>query len=177
MRAFGVAGWSGSGKTTLLVRLIPELVGRGFRVSTVKHAHHAFDVDRPGKDSFRHREAGAREVINSQFKRLDLDALRGSLELLGFMKNGAFPEWARYPTEMFSDILVISLPQHRRHTLDVRRVAEQWKLHRMERNYELADDLKNAALEAGIELRARPEGVEADTTRLSFNPAKLEALK
>lgn len=63
MRAFGVAGWSGSGKTTLLVRLIPELVGRGFRVSTVKHAHHAFDVDRPGKDSFRHREAGATEVL------------------------------------------------------------------------------------------------------------------
>lgn len=63
MRAFGVAGWSGSGKTTLLVRLIPELVGRGLRVSTVKHAHHAFDVDRPGKDSYRHREAGATEVL------------------------------------------------------------------------------------------------------------------
>jgi len=63
VKLFGIAGWSGSGKTTLLVRLIPELVRRGLKVSTVKHAHHAFDVDRPGKDSFRHREAGASEVL------------------------------------------------------------------------------------------------------------------
>ncbi len=63
MKIFGLIGWSGSGKTTLLVRLLPELVARGFRVSTVKHTHHDIDVDKPGKDSYRHREAGATEVV------------------------------------------------------------------------------------------------------------------
>ncbi len=63
MRIFGIAGWSGSGKTTLMTALIPELVARGISVSTIKHAHHNFDVDQPGKDSWRHREAGAREVM------------------------------------------------------------------------------------------------------------------
>jgi molybdopterin-guanine dinucleotide biosynthesis adapter protein len=69
MRVFGIVGWSGSGKTTLLVRLIPELTRRGLRVSTVKHAHHAFDVDKPGKDSWQHREAGATEVMISSAAR------------------------------------------------------------------------------------------------------------
>lgn len=63
MKIFGLAGWSGSGKTTLMVRLIPELTGRGLRVSTIKHAHHGFDIDQPGKDSYRHRQAGAQEVL------------------------------------------------------------------------------------------------------------------
>ncbi len=63
MRVFGLAAWSGSGKTTLVVRLVPELVRRGLTVSTMKHAHHGFDVDQPGKDSYRHREAGATEVL------------------------------------------------------------------------------------------------------------------
>jgi molybdopterin-guanine dinucleotide biosynthesis protein MobB len=63
LRVIGLAGMSGSGKTTLVVRLLPALVARGYRVSTMKHAHHAFDVDRPGKDSYRHREAGATEVL------------------------------------------------------------------------------------------------------------------
>jgi molybdopterin-guanine dinucleotide biosynthesis adapter protein len=63
MKIFGLAGWSGSGKTTLMVRLIPELVRRGVTVSTMKHAHHAFDVDQPGKDSYEHRRAGAVEVL------------------------------------------------------------------------------------------------------------------
>ena len=63
MKRFGIAGWSGSGKTTLVRRLLPELIGRGLTVSTVKHAHHDFDVDRPGKDSFEHRAAGAKEVM------------------------------------------------------------------------------------------------------------------
>src|ERR1700741_5471434 len=62
MRIFGLAGWSGSGKTTLMTSLIPEFVSRGVTVSTIKHAHHAFDIDRPGKDSWQHRQAGAREV-------------------------------------------------------------------------------------------------------------------
>jgi molybdopterin-guanine dinucleotide biosynthesis adapter protein len=69
MRVIGLAGWSGAGKTTLLTRLIPALTDRGLQVSTVKHAHHHFDVDRPGKDSYRHREAGAAEVIVSSARR------------------------------------------------------------------------------------------------------------
>ncbi len=63
MKTFGVVGWSGSGKTTLVVRLLPELIGRGLRVSTMKHTHHNVDVDRPGKDSYEHRRAGAGEVL------------------------------------------------------------------------------------------------------------------
>jgi molybdopterin-guanine dinucleotide biosynthesis protein B len=72
MKIFGLAGWSGSGKTTLLVKLIPELTRRGLRVSTLKHAHHGFDVDRPGKDSYEHRAAGATEVMISSAKRFAL---------------------------------------------------------------------------------------------------------
>jgi molybdopterin-guanine dinucleotide biosynthesis protein B len=68
-KVLGIAGWSGSGKTTLLTRLIPLLVGRGLRVATLKHAHHAFDVDQPGKDSYEHRKAGAGEVIVSSARR------------------------------------------------------------------------------------------------------------
>jgi molybdopterin-guanine dinucleotide biosynthesis protein B len=69
MRIFGIAGWSGSGKTTLLTRLIPLLTSRGFRISTLKHAHHGFDVDQPGKDSYVHRQAGAVEVMVSSANR------------------------------------------------------------------------------------------------------------
>ena len=61
-RVIGLAGWSGSGKTTLVTRVIPVLAGRGLKVATVKHAHHEFDLDQPGKDSWLHRQAGAREV-------------------------------------------------------------------------------------------------------------------
>ncbi|MEK9693925.1 MAG: molybdopterin-guanine dinucleotide biosynthesis protein B, partial [Rhodospirillaceae bacterium] len=57
MKVFGITGWSGSGKTTLIKSLIPEIKARGFSVSTIKHAHHTFDVDKPGKDSFEHRRA------------------------------------------------------------------------------------------------------------------------
>lgn len=80
-RAFGFAGWSGSGKTTLIEQLIPRFVGRGLRVSLVKHAHHAFDVDHPGKDSWRHRQAGATEVLLSSDCRWALmHELRGAAE-------------------------------------------------------------------------------------------------
>ena len=65
MKVFGIAGYSGSGKTTLLEKLIPQLTARGLKVSVIKHAHHGFDIDRPGKDSYRHREAGASEVLLS----------------------------------------------------------------------------------------------------------------
>jgi molybdopterin-guanine dinucleotide biosynthesis protein B len=81
MRVIGIAGWSGSGKTTLLTKAIPRLVARGMRVSTLKHAHHAFDVDKPGKDSHTHREAGANEVLISSANRWALmHELRGDAE-------------------------------------------------------------------------------------------------
>ncbi len=81
MRVIGLAGWSGAGKTTLLCRLIPALVARGHTVSTLKHAHHAFDVDQPGKDSFLHREAGATEVLIGSAARWALmHELRGAPE-------------------------------------------------------------------------------------------------
>ncbi len=69
MRIFGLAGWSGSGKTTLMAALIPEIVAHGMTVSTVKHAHHDFDIDQPGKDSWRHRQAGACEVMVASERR------------------------------------------------------------------------------------------------------------
>jgi molybdopterin-guanine dinucleotide biosynthesis protein B len=72
MRVIGLAGWSGAGKTTLLERLIPELISRGVRVSTLKRAHHAFEIDKPGKDSFRHRAAGASEVLIASSRRVAL---------------------------------------------------------------------------------------------------------
>jgi molybdopterin-guanine dinucleotide biosynthesis protein B len=65
MRVIGFSGWSGAGKTTLLRRLIPALKARGYSVSTLKHAHHSFDIDQPGKDSWEHRQAGAQEVLVS----------------------------------------------------------------------------------------------------------------
>ena len=81
MRIFGLAGWSGSGKTTLLAAIIPELAVRGLSVSTIKHAHHDFDIDRPGKDSWRHRQAGASEVMVASARRWALmHELRGAAE-------------------------------------------------------------------------------------------------
>jgi len=69
VRIIGLAGWSGSGKTTLITKLIPRLIARGVKISTLKHAHHGFDLDQPGKDSFFHRAAGATEVVISSAKR------------------------------------------------------------------------------------------------------------
>jgi molybdopterin-guanine dinucleotide biosynthesis protein MobB len=81
MRVYGVTGWKNSGKTTLVERLVGEITGRGFSVSTVKHAHHAFDVDREGKDSHRHRAAGAAQVLVSSRRRWALmTELRGGPE-------------------------------------------------------------------------------------------------
>lgn len=81
MKVVGLAGWSGAGKTTLLIRLIPLLAGRGIAVSTLKHAHHAFDVDTPGKDSHAHRVAGARQVLVASANRWALmTELRGAPE-------------------------------------------------------------------------------------------------
>ena len=81
MKTIGFAGWSGSGKTTLIEKLIPLFVLRGLRVSLIKHAHHTFDVDQPGKDSYRHRHAGASEVLVTSSRRWVLmHELRGEQE-------------------------------------------------------------------------------------------------
>ena len=81
MRIFGFAGWSGSGKTTLIEQLIPRFVQRGLSVSLIKHAHHTFDVDQPGKDSYRHRQAGAAEILVTSSRRWVLmHELRGAHE-------------------------------------------------------------------------------------------------
>ncbi len=81
MKIFGLAGWSGSGKTTLLAALIPYFLSRGLSVSTMKHAHHGFAIDQPGKDSFVHRQAGAQEVMVASARRFALiHELRGAPE-------------------------------------------------------------------------------------------------
>src|SRR4026207_79097 len=81
MKIFGFAGWSGSGKTTLIEQLIPRFVKRGLKVSLIKHAHHSFNVDHPGKDSYRHREAGCSEVMVVSEKRwVIMHELRGEPE-------------------------------------------------------------------------------------------------
>lgn len=72
MKVFGVIGWKNSGKTSLMERLVAEITARGYTVSTVKHVHHAVDLDQPGKDSFRHRAAGAREVVLASADRFAL---------------------------------------------------------------------------------------------------------
>ena len=87
MKRYGVVGWKNAGKTGLMERLVTEITGRGFSVSTVKHAHHSFDVDHPEKDSFRHREAGASQVLLASRNRIALmhelrDAPEPSLEEL-----------------------------------------------------------------------------------------------
>jgi molybdopterin-guanine dinucleotide biosynthesis adapter protein len=81
MNVIGLSGWSGAGKTTLLSRVIPHLLGQGLRVSVIKHAHHEFDVDVPGKDSWVHRQSGATEVLVSSTRRWALmHELRGERE-------------------------------------------------------------------------------------------------
>jgi molybdopterin-guanine dinucleotide biosynthesis protein B len=72
MKVYGVIGWKNSGKTSLMERLVAEITGRGFSVSTVKHVHHTVDLDQPGKDTFRHRQAGAREVVLASADRFAL---------------------------------------------------------------------------------------------------------
>ena len=96
MKVIGIAGWSGAGKTTLLTRVIPLLTARGLRVSTIKHAHHAFDIDQPGKDSHTHRMAGATEVLISSANRFALmHELRGAPELT--LARAARPAFAGRP--------------------------------------------------------------------------------
>lgn len=108
----GIAGWSGSGKTTLITRLIPVLVDRGIRVSTVKHAHHRFDIDTPGKDTWRHRQAGATEVLIASDRRIALmrelrdEAEPGLDELLARLAPVDLVLVEGYKTSMHSKIEV-----------------------------------------------------------------------
>jgi molybdopterin-guanine dinucleotide biosynthesis protein B len=116
MKILGIAGWSGGGKTTLLKSLIPALIGRGVSVSTLKHAHHAFDLDKPGKDSHAHREAGAREVLISSTKRwallhenqdeaeLDLEAMLGRLSPVDLVLVEGFKHHPHDKIAIASDI-------------------------------------------------------------------------
>jgi molybdopterin-guanine dinucleotide biosynthesis adapter protein len=108
MRIIGLAGWSGAGKTTLLAKVIPRLTARGLTVSTLKHAHHAFDIDQPGKDSHTHRMSGATEVLIGSANRWALmHELRGSTEpALGELLGKLTPvdlvivegyKWERHP--------------------------------------------------------------------------------
>lgn len=105
MRVIGFAGWSGAGKTTLLSRLAPLLIAKGLRVSVIKHAHHEFDIDVPGKDSWIHRQAGATEVLVSSARRWALmHELRGApepplAELLGRMSSVDFVFIEGFKTE------------------------------------------------------------------------------
>ena len=81
MKIYGIVGWKNAGKTGLMERLVTEITSRGSTVSTIKHAHHNFDVDQPGKDSYRHRAAGAREVLLASANRVALmQELRGARE-------------------------------------------------------------------------------------------------
>ncbi|MFZ5932292.1 MAG: molybdopterin-guanine dinucleotide biosynthesis protein B [Pseudomonadota bacterium] len=114
MKIFGIVGWKNSGKTTLVAALVREFCARGLCVSTVKHAHHAFDLDRPGKDSWQHRDAGAHEVLIASHGRWALlHELRGAAEpplaeLLGHMS----------PVDL---VLVEGFKQDRHPKLEVRR--------------------------------------------------------
>jgi molybdopterin-guanine dinucleotide biosynthesis protein B len=115
-RVLGLAGWSGSGKTTLLVRLIPLLVQRGLRVATLKHAHHDFDVDTPGKDSWEHRKAGASEVIVASSRRwVQMHELNGEDEpALGTLLRRVSP----------CDLVLVEGFKHQRHAkLEIHRPA------------------------------------------------------
>jgi molybdopterin-guanine dinucleotide biosynthesis protein B len=104
MKIFGVAGWSGSGKTTLIEKLIPRFTARGLRVSLVKHAHHTFDVDQPGKDSYRHRRAGAAEVLVTSSRRWVL------MHELGGAQEPTFEEQVRHLSPC--DLLIVEGFKH-----------------------------------------------------------------
>jgi molybdopterin-guanine dinucleotide biosynthesis adapter protein len=116
MKAVGFAGYSGSGKTTLVERLIPALKLRGLRVSVVKHAHHDFDIDHPGKDSWRHRDAGAFEVVVASDRRLALmrefeqPAQLGVHHLIAELYHGV--DWVLVEGFKSSDLLKVEVWRH-----------------------------------------------------------------
>lgn len=114
MKTFGFAGYSGSGKTTLIEKLIPRFTGRGLKVSLIKHAHHTFDVDRPGKDSHRHRVAGATEVLVTSSRRWALmHELRGEPEPTFEQQVGHFSPCDLLLVEGFKFQPIAKLEVHR----------------------------------------------------------------
>ncbi|MBL4614870.1 MAG: molybdopterin-guanine dinucleotide biosynthesis protein B [Magnetovibrio sp.] len=117
----GIIGWSGTGKTTLLTELIPVLIGRGYTVSTMKHTHHDFDMDKPGKDSYLHRQAGAREVLLTSKKRW---------ALLNELRDEPEPDMEELFTKMAPvDILLIEgFKSHRFAKIEVSRPSRGKKL-------------------------------------------------
>lgn len=126
MHIFGITGWKNSGKTTLVVKLVSHLTQLGYKVSTIKHAHHAFDIDHPGRDSFQHREAGATEVLVSSSNRWALihelrDEAEISLEtalsklspvdivLVEGYKNDSHPKLQVVRPEVNNDLMINSI--------------------------------------------------------------------
>ena len=108
MRVYGVTGWKNAGKTGLMERLVAEITGRGYTVSTVKHAHHNMDVDQPGTDSYRHRIAGASEVLLASGQRVAImQELRGAPEPL---REKIFKNMSSRAAEMLKDDLEAAPP-------------------------------------------------------------------
>ena len=118
MKVFGIAGWSGSGKTTLITKLIPEIINRGRKVSTIKHTHHSFDIDKPGKDSHSHRLAGATEVLvgssqkwalihedRENKKEADIDTLISRMEEVDLVLVEGFKNLNHTKIEIFRNTL------------------------------------------------------------------------
>ena len=118
MKVFGIAGWSGSGKTTLITKLIPEIINRGRKVSTIKHTHHSFDIDKPGKDSHSHRLAGATEVLVGSSQKwalihedrenkieADIDTLISRMEEVDLVLVEGFKNLNHTKIEIFRNVL------------------------------------------------------------------------
>ncbi len=116
MKVYGVTGWKNSGKTTLVERLVADITGRGFAVSTIKHAHHAFDIDHPGKDSHRHRVAGARQVLVASHARW---------ALMTELRDAPEPELADLLAQIapVDLVLVEGYKRDRHRKIEVRRAA------------------------------------------------------
>lgn len=127
MHIFGITGWKNSGKTTLVVKLVSHLTQLGYKVSTIKHAHHAFDIDHPGRDSFQHREAGATEVLVSSINRwalihelrdeaeIPLEAALSKLSLVDLVlvegyKNDAHPKLQVVRPDVKSELMIGNIP-------------------------------------------------------------------
>ena len=153
MRVIGFAGWSGAGKTTLIVKLIPELNRRGLSVSTIKHAHHNFDLDQPGKDSYEHRVAGAEEVLVASANRVALmRELRGAPEpslaelfrllkdvdlvLVEGFKRDPLPEDRNFSRRQRQAAALSRRPEHRRADQRLEQGAFERSRHREERSDE-----------------------------------------
>jgi molybdopterin-guanine dinucleotide biosynthesis adapter protein len=168
LRVIGITGWSGAGKTTLLRKLIPVLIAKGNRVSTLKHAHHAFDVDTPGKDSYLHREAGASEVLVTSGKRFALmHELRGAAEptlaqLLGMLS----------PVDL---VLVEGFKTERHRKIEIFRNANGKPALYPQDPYIVA--LASDQLETGIQLpKAQLDDVEAIAVLVLAHAEPLSAL-